>query len=200
MSWSWDWLYLLYSIAAMILVFSFLWKIVEKIVIVIIALLFNERAGIAIANVLSLLPHYLFAAFTAFTVLGVGEGEVKWHLALIGGLFLFFNEIWGVVLAKKEAEKNYDFSTYKALNFKYWVILIEMIFFVYVLYDPRPAVNSLTQGIANIIDWVQDIPFLNWLIAAAAFVYAIYITLIAIASILGSIASLFTSNKNSIDQ
>lgn len=199
MSWNWDWLYLVYSISATILVFSFLWKFVEKIAILIIALLFNERAGVIVVNVLSLLPHYLFAAFAAFTVLGVSDGEVQWHLALIGGLFLFFNEIWGVMLAKKEAEKNYDFSTYRALNLKYWVVLIEMIFFVYVLFDPRPAINGLTQGIANTIDWIQDIPVLNWLIAAAAFIYAVYIILIALASILGSISSLFSPNKTSVD-
>ncbi|MGF6352434.1 hypothetical protein ABIE27_000330 [Paenibacillus sp. 4624] len=197
MNWNWDWLYLIYSIAAVILVFSFLWKIIEKVVIILVILLLNDRAGVFVVNILSLLPHYLFASFTAFTVIGISGNEKDWVLITIGGLFLFFNEVWGVTLAKQEAAKNYDFSTYKTLNFKYWVILIEMIFYIYVIFDPRPAINILTRGTANIIDWVQDIPFLNWIIAAAAFIYAIYISLIALASILGSFASLFTRNNNS---
>lgn len=196
----WDWLYLIYSIAAVILVFSFLWKIVEKIVVLLIVLVFNDRAGMFMVYILSLLPHYLFAAFTAFTVVGISGDEKNWLLIIIGGLFLFFNEVWGVALAKREAEKNLDFGTYRSLNFKYWVILIEMVFYIYVIFDPRPAINGLTQGTANIIDWIQDIPFLNWVIAAAAFIYAIYISLIALASILGSIVSLFTPKNKNISQ
>ncbi len=195
---NWDWFQALYTISGFILVFSLLWKVVEKIFILLIALLFNENAGLLFANIFSLIPYYLIASFSALIVLGIGEGKVNLLIAILIGFFILINDLLGLIQAKREAEKEFDYSTIRILNYRYIFIILELIFYVAVLIEPSFAINKVNESVINIVTWVRDIPFLSILIAIGAVIYAIYIIFMGLAAVLVSIASIF--KRDSLSQ
>jgi len=191
---NWDWFYTLYSLSSLIIVFSFLWKVVEKIAVLLIALIFNEASGMIVVNIFSLIPYYFIASFGSLLVLASSEGSIDIVLAIIVGVFIFINDIVGLTQGKQEAIRELNFDLVRMLNWRYLFISAELIFFVSALFYPTLTINKLNAIIYNAITWVQQIPVLNWLIAIVATLYVIYIIIMFLIAAIGPVTAVFRRN------
>lgn len=195
---NWDWFHALYTLSAFILVFSLIWKVIEKIFILIVVLIFNDNAGFFFLNIFSLIPYYFIASFSALTVLGIGEGKVNLVIAVIVGFFILINDLLGLIQAQREAEKDFNYTALRILNYRYIFIIVELIFYIAILIKPIFAINKINETIYNSVVWVQQVPILNILVAIGAVIYAVYIIIMGIIAILGTLVAVF--RRDSLSQ
>lgn len=195
---SWDWFYYLYSISFYFLIIGFLWK-VAIYPIFMITLVFNEFLQKWAMRISMFIPYYFLATYAAF-IGAYGMGEAKpIFILIIGGIFLFVHGGMGIVQAQKEMDRDGSYDQHKLIRYRYYALLLALAFYIYLIFDLRPAQNNVTQKTAELIDWIRDIPVLNLIIAAVAFCYAVYSIFIVLLGLLGFVLSRFDKRDEIID-
>lgn len=185
---NWDWFYAIYSISAVILIVSFLWKIVEKLVIILLVALFNQTASIILISIVSIIPYYLISSFSALVVNGIGEGYKTPIVIIAVGLFILFNDLISIINISRDPE---DAMLNTILDLRYAFIILGLVYYVFAVFNHTYAINKVTIWLSDVLSWIQNIPLLNWIIAAIAFLYAIYIVIMALLTVFGMITSIF---------
>ncbi|MCU6795156.1 hypothetical protein OB236_23905 [Paenibacillus sp. WQ 127069] len=195
---SWDWFEVLWSIAAVFMIINLLWKI-AMFPVAFSLLIFNEKFRWVVLFLLMCVPYYFLASFAALTVVGVNHGVSSLLNATVGGTFLFLNGILGATQAKSQAEKDGDYVAYKFANYRYIIVLAGLLYYIYSMYDFKPAVNFFTLWLYEIMQWIQSIPFVGLGISVVAFLNAVYIIFMALLVVFSLIVSIFSKETKSVD-
>ena len=191
---NWDWFYSLYSIAFMFLIFGFIWK-VSMIPISLIAILFNDYVQKWILRLFMFVPYYFLASYSAFVGLYVNDGERSALILTVGGVFLFLHGGMGIVQSQREMEREGGYDYNNLIQYRYIGLLLGMLLYIYLLFDLSPAENVVIIKMAYIIDWIRNIPVLNWFMAVGSFFYVLYAIFICIAALIGLTFSAFNRNQ-----
>jgi hypothetical protein len=194
---SWHWFYALYSMASVFIIIGFIWKL-AIIPLALITMPFNSFFQKVLFFFILLIPNYFMASYSVLVCLYVNDGEKSVFTLIIGALFLGLYLFFGVAQAQNEAEREFDYSNMHLIRYRYWGILLTIIYFVYSIFDLRLATNSSISKIANLIGWVQGVPIINWIIAAGGFLYVLYIMLMSIFALVGMI-SIALEKRNTND-
>lgn len=192
---NWDWFYALYSMSAAFMVIGFFWKI-AMIPLALISLAFNQSMQRVYMFIIMLIPYYFLATFAAMIGLGVSDGEKSPLVLIIGGIFLVMYGLMGIAEAQREAERSYDFEGLKIINYRYFGIILGLVFYVVTIFNVVFAINSSTIWLYNAMQWIQGIPIIGWILALLAFLYAVYMVIMGIVVILAMIAGLFKRERD----
>ncbi|MNC42520.1 hypothetical protein D3C75_913370 [compost metagenome] len=194
---NWDWLYTFYSISVAFLVITLVWKIVEKLFMV-IALIFNNFITGAFVMIYSAIPYYFNAAFSALTVYYVGDGNPPVYLIILTAIFLVFNNLMTTVKLEREAKSNYDFQSLRMIRYRYVLMSFELLVFIVSMYNINLSINQITLWLADLMNWIQSIPYVNIVVDILAFLNAAYIVLTGVFTIFSLLLS-FTIKQDKLE-
>lgn len=190
-----NWFHALYSMAAVFMIIEFVWKF-ALIPLSLITFAFNKHIQNILLYLISLFPYYLMASYAA--IIGLGNNSEKSSAILIlGGVFLFLTLGYGIADQQRQAQKDFDFERYRFVSYKYYGLTATLIYYIYTIFDSRPAINSLTMWMTEKMLWIQDIPLLGIIIAILAFLYVIYIIFMGLMALLAIIVNILPSKDTS---
>ena len=192
---NWDWLYTFYSISSAFLIITLVWKIAEKI-LMFTALIFNDFLTGVFVMLYSAIPYYFNAAFSALTVYYVGDGHPPLYLIVITAMFLLFNNLMSTINLEREAKNNYDYQSLRIIRYRYFLMGFELLIFVISMFNIRLSINKITIWLADLMSWIQSIPFINIIVDILAFLNAAYIVITGIIAIFSILVAVTVKNRN----
>lgn len=184
------WFHAIYSLAAVFMLIGFFWKI-TALILAIISLVLNDKAQKIFMVLAMLIPYYLMASYSVLVGIGVGNGEKEISTLITGGLFLIFSGLMGIGQAQSNAEKENDYEAYRFAGYRYFILLAGVVFYVIAIFNLKLTLNGLTIGLFNVMQWIQGLPIVGFLIGISAFLYAIYMVLIVLIMLFSMIGSVF---------
>jgi hypothetical protein len=189
------WFHALYSMSAVFMLIGLFWQIaVIPLSFIIVA--FGNKAQTFLMFIIMLIPYYLMASYAVLVGIGVNNGERHLSTLIIGGLFLLFHGLLGIYQAQKDAQKNNDYMAYKLAGNRYTMILLALIYYVFAIFKTQLTINWLTLWLFHVMQWIQNIPIIGWIVGIVSIIYVIYMMFVVIIMLIG-IAANFSTNKTS---
>ena len=149
---------------------------------------------------------YLLVSLTSLlTLVAIGVNS-DWRIFIayssIGIFVLLMSYTSNLYEAKKQASINSDWQILERLEqdsvFEMFLMLMVIIFYIFVLFNPVLATNELTKWLLGTINWVFDLPIIGWLIGIGGVLFLLNITfygLVAIWGLAALILNKFRANK-----
>lgn len=188
------WFHTIYSLAAVFMIIDVFWRI-AVIPIALASLVFNETVQKYFILIAMFIPYYLMASYSVLVAVGIGNGEKETTTLIVGGLFFVFSGLMGIGQAQNNAEKEGDYQAYKDARVKYIILLFGVIFYIYAIFHVKLTINWLTLWLYHVMQWIQNIPVIGFLVAIAAFVYAVYIIFIVLFMLVGMLVEAFRGKQ-----
>lgn len=192
------WFKVIYSLAAVFMVIGFFWKI-AILPLALFSLIFNDKLQKFFMILAMLIPYYLMACYSVLVGIGMENGEKDTSTLIVGGLFLILNGLMGIGQAQSNAERENDYEAYRFAGYRYFTLLAAVIFYVYAIFNINLTLNWLTIGLYNIMQWIQGLPIVGFLIGISALLYAIYMLIIVFAMLVTMIVQVIQKKELSND-